>query len=1551
MKPLVSRLSLALALAAIPSASHAVNYVWNGNNADWSTPSEWTPAGPPTGGGGNYAIINSGTANLTSNAASVQDILVNTTGIVNGTGTVNHTAGSISTTGWTRMGRGTGGMATYNLSGTGSLTTGRLIVAESSNANFAMTGGTLQVNGELWVGGNAGATGQAGTFTYSGGTATATSWLAVGRNSTGTLTVTNGTMNVATTGGNVTIGSSAGAIGTVNVAGGTLATPNAIWVSESGGIATVNVTAGTLSATGGTAGMVVVTGVGQGTVNLDGGTISVRTVSRTGSGTATFNFNGGVLQARATGLTLMGGLSRANVRNGGAVIDTQANNVTISQSLLHSDIIGDAATDGGLIKNGTGALTLSGPNAYTGVTTVTAGTLRFANEASLYNNNQANWTSANLQVATGASVVLNAGGAGEFTAAGLGVILGGAMDGFATGTTLGLDTTNAATPLVLASAIANPNGGANVLSLTKLGTGTLTLTGANSYTGATSVTAGVLTVSGGGTLAPSTALSVGSGAAFNYLPATTGSTLTVSTMNLAGGSRVGMAWDASTSSQIAATGAATVGTGVGLGLVGTPTSGTAYTVLTAASGLDSGSYYLLNPVDYTAVIAQTATDVKVTPTAATALGAAYWKGGFSNIWAASDGSAQSNWVASASGAAQPLTPGSGADVFISADTPAAPTGTVLGANMTIKSLTIQDTTNGLGLNADGNTLTIAGASGITMNTGVPASTIAANVALGIDQTWTNNSANALTVSGGISGASNLTKDGTGTVTLSGPNTFTGAVTITAGTLEIGGAGYLGGGTYAGTISNAGTLRVGTSANQTLSGTISGSGALTKAGTGTLTLADANGYTGVTTVAGGILSVGTLANGGTASSIGASTANAANLVLNGGTLSYTGASTTIDRGFTIAGTGSGISTVNDLTMTGPVASTGGNLIKTGPGNLILTNPGANVFGTVNQGLRVNGGTLTLDGSGTQTNAVASEMWLGAIPDVPANVVLNNTSLTTASWLAMGRGNGSATTTLTATNSKITTVNFSAGYNNALPNNDSDQIISLTNSTWTNGGNTYLAESLNSATTMTLAGASAYSSTSGTAQVQLGIGPNTAATMTLAGTSTFTSASRILIGRGAGSVSNVTIQDGAAMTKTGEWLSIGTESSAVATVTVKGNGALTSTTGDFNIGDIGTSTGTLNIQGNGTVTSAGTVFVGKGATTSGTLDITGGSFTCGSWISIGRYWTAATGARATGVVNVSGGTFNQTNTANALIVGEEGSGTLNVSGTGAVVVSGATLGLSIGHTASGIGTVNLDGGTITTTLVRDGGGTSTFNFNGGTLIAGTGANPSFMGGLNNAIVKSGGANIDSNGQMIAIGQALLDGGGGGGLVKSGAGTLTLTGTNTYTGPTTVAAGVLAVNGSIATSSLTTVDPLATLQGTGTVGTTVVADIGHVAPGNSIGTLTISGSMTINGTLDVEYDDSLTGQKIDLLAVSGILDISLATVDFADISTGPVGLSGIAYIFATYGTLTGSQFASVVDLPAGYTIDYAYSGNNIALVPEPTAALLGALGLLGLLRRRRA
>ncbi|MEZ0388592.1 MAG: autotransporter-associated beta strand repeat-containing protein [Verrucomicrobium sp.] len=71
----------------------------------------------------------------------------------------------------------------------------------------------------------------------------------------------------------------------------------------------------------------------------------------------------------------MNGITRANVRDGGVVIDTNGYDVTIAQNLLHSDIVGDNATDGGLTKNGAGMLTVTGENTFTGDVTVNAGTL------------------------------------------------------------------------------------------------------------------------------------------------------------------------------------------------------------------------------------------------------------------------------------------------------------------------------------------------------------------------------------------------------------------------------------------------------------------------------------------------------------------------------------------------------------------------------------------------------------------------------------------------------------------------------------------------------------------------------------------------------------------------------------------------------------------------------------------------------------------------------------------------------------------------------------------------------------------------------------------------------------------------------------------------------------------------------------------------------------------------------------------------------------------------------------------------------------------------
>ena len=108
----------------------------------------------------------------------------------------------------------------------------------------------------------------------------------------------------------------------------------------------------------------------------------------------------------------------------------------------------------------------------------------------------------------------------------------------------------------------------------------------------------------------------------------------------------------------------------------------------------------------------------------------------------------------------------------------------------------------------------------------------------------------------------LTKAGLGVMAITGVHTGSYDLDIDAGVLEVGGSASLNGGTFTAAITNDGTFRYGSSAAQTMSGIISGTGALTKLGSGNLTLSGANTFTGATLVSAGTLTVSAGALAGT-----------------------------------------------------------------------------------------------------------------------------------------------------------------------------------------------------------------------------------------------------------------------------------------------------------------------------------------------------------------------------------------------------------------------------------------------------------------------------------------------------------------------------------------------------------------------------------------------------------------------------------------------------------------------------------------------------------------
>ncbi|MEP2777514.1 MAG: autotransporter-associated beta strand repeat-containing protein [Luteolibacter sp.] len=194
----------------------------------------------------------------------------------------------------------------------------------------------------------------------------------------------------------------------------------------------------------------------------------------------------------------------------------------------------------------------------------------------------------------------------------------------------------------------------------------------------------------------------------------------------------------------------------------------------------------------------------------------------------------------------------------------------------------------------------------------------------------------------------IVKNGAGTLTLtySGNNLRNdNTVTINGGTLEIAGNGTLSGGNWGGNMTNEGTYHYNSSANATLSGVISGSGSIIKNSSSTLTFTGAHSYSGTTTISSGILELGDGTSGNDGALASTSIVNNANLTFNRFGSNSSSA--------LISGTGSVIKTgAGSQTLIGISTYSGGTIINNGMLDLGATNALAGATGLVN----VNGGTL-------------------------------------------------------------------------------------------------------------------------------------------------------------------------------------------------------------------------------------------------------------------------------------------------------------------------------------------------------------------------------------------------------------------------------------------------------------------------------------------------------------------------------------------------------------------------------------------------------------------
>ena len=1338
---------------------------------------------------------------------------------------------------------------------------------------------------------------------------------------------------------------------TLNLVGGAAPAP---FITVTGGLtATINApitgSAGLTSNGGGT---LVLTNAANaytgGTTITGGGAVSIAAdgaLGATGVGNGV-TLNGGSLMATATFAS-----ARTVALAGIGTVD-----VTNANVLTLSGIISGAAGNT-LTKVDTGTLNLTGANTFSGGTAIVAGTVQITNDGNLGNTIG-------------------------------GVTFGGLAGGNATLQTLGAVTSARAITLGTGGGTFDSNGFASTLSgiiggaagnpLTKIGAGTLTVTGASTYLGQTNVNAGTLQVGDGATagtkignnLAASTVVVGNGGTLAINLPAA--NTFANNVTNNFGG----------VINAISAANSQTMSGAIsGAGVFNQNGAGT--TILTGANSYTGATNVLLGHLqigDGTSGNLNIGTAVSVSGGAFLDLNLANNATfGPSNI--TDSGTIQGiNTVGNTqtvsgtiSGGGAFAQTGAGTTIFTGVNTFAG--GTTIN-NAGIVQVGTAAITGALGSGA----VTIGNAGGTLNLVNVSGNTLASNVAgTGGTDTVNVNSVNTNTLSGAYTGTLALNQIGAGTTILTNAgNTYTAGTKVSLGTLQVGTAGQAGsignnlaantivvgtGGTLTivnlatpadnpllnnitNNLGGAGLVNANSANTITLGGSLTntvGTLALTQSGTGTTILTNAgNTFTGATTVNAGILQIGTAVNAGSLGS-----ANVA--VTTGGILSL-------------------------INVGGPVAGTFSNNVSNG----LLGSGSVNAGGTTPlliSGILSNGaaGTLALTQSGTGTTTLTG-----------ANTYTGATTVS-AGTLQVGNGTigsiaGGSAVTVTAPG--VLDVNLATGgiFANTVLNNGVVRGINANGTTETFSG--------------VIGGSGLFSQISGTAiftnvNSYAGV-TNITGPSTLLQIGTLGSAASAGVGTinvGGGSTLQLVNVNGSTLSNNV------TNSAGGGAGTVLSTSALTTTLSGTLTDGAGTLALTQNGSGTTILANAGNTFTGLTTVSAGTLQLgtnaLAGSLGGGATIKVGTGGTLSlvnignpgTLSNAS-ITNTLGGvgTFNVASNNNNTILSQltdGGPGTLQLTQTGlgtttllgantytgTTLISAGILQVGNGGAAGALGTGAVTDNTslifnrsdtITVanaiggpgSLTQQGAGTTiltgantygTTLINAGTLQIGAGGT---AGSLGSGTVTDNGALVFNRSDAITVANAIN---GSGTLTQQGTGNTNLTGVSAYTGATTVAGGTLRVNGSLGNTAVT-VQSGATLGGNGSIaGPVSILAGGNLAPGNSPGTITV-GSLTLVSGSNSNFE----------LGVPGVIgQVALPGNDLVNVTSnltlaGNINVTQLAgfgagsfRLFNYGGVLTNN--ATVVTGVGGPT----YSTQIITGVPNQVNLLVLNANALGLVQ----